>query len=177
MEYAEALHEGPTYGAIFFAVCRGKVSEGINFADHNARAVLVVGIPYPAWKDLQVTLKRQHQDARKKRLGAALAGSRSSGDGGGGSGGGGGVGAGGGVGSGSSACRSIIDGRTWYEQQAFRALNQAIGRCIRHKDDYGAIVLLDSRFKIPRVTVGGGGGGCEWPMCIPFGRGQGLTNM
>ena len=27
-----------------------------------------------------------------------------------------------------------------------RALNQAIGRCIRHKNDYGAIILLDCRF-------------------------------
>lgn len=30
-----------------------------------------------------------------------------------------------------------------------RALNQAIGRCIRHKNDYGAIVLLDCRFHNP----------------------------
>lgn len=27
-----------------------------------------------------------------------------------------------------------------------RALNQAVGRCIRHKGDYGAIMLLDARF-------------------------------
>ena len=27
-----------------------------------------------------------------------------------------------------------------------RALNQAVGRCIRHKLDYGAIILLDRRF-------------------------------
>lgn len=29
-------------GAIFFAVCRGKVSEGLDFADDNARAVITV---------------------------------------------------------------------------------------------------------------------------------------
>eukprot|EP00960_Hanusia_phi_P027503 746864-Hanusia_phi.AAC.4 len=34
-------------GAIFLAVCRGKVSEGIDLADDNARGVIVVGIPYP----------------------------------------------------------------------------------------------------------------------------------
>ena len=30
-----------------------------------------------------------------------------------------------------------------------RALNQAIGRCIRHRGDFGAIVLLDDRFRQP----------------------------
>ena len=36
------------------AVCRGKVSEGIDFADNQARAVITLGIPYPNFKDLQV---------------------------------------------------------------------------------------------------------------------------
>ena len=34
-------------GALFLAVCRGKVSEGLDFADNNARAVICVGIPFP----------------------------------------------------------------------------------------------------------------------------------
>lgn len=34
-------------GAVFLAVCRGKVSEGIDLADDNARGVIIVGIPYP----------------------------------------------------------------------------------------------------------------------------------
>ncbi len=29
-------------GALFFAVCRGKVSEGLDFTDNNARAVITV---------------------------------------------------------------------------------------------------------------------------------------
>ena len=41
---------------------------------------------------------------------------------------------------------SVINGSQWYSQQAFRALNQALGRCIRHRHDYGAIFLLDSRY-------------------------------
>lgn len=38
------------------------------------------------------------------------------------------------------------NGSKWYSQQAYRALNQALGRCIRHREDFGAIFLLDVRF-------------------------------
>ncbi|KAJ4457912.1 putative Fanconi anemia group J protein [Paratrimastix pyriformis] len=49
-------------GALLFAVCRGKVSEGIDFADEYARGVVVVGIPYPNLKSVEVELKRQYND-------------------------------------------------------------------------------------------------------------------
>ena len=39
-----------------------KVSEGLDFADANARAVLVIGIPYPNVKDTKVGLKKQYND-------------------------------------------------------------------------------------------------------------------
>lgn len=38
------------------------------------------------------------------------------------------------------------DGGKWYAQAALRAVNQAIGRVIRHRDDYGAVILCDERF-------------------------------
>jgi len=34
--------ESEVTGALFLAVCRGKVSEGLDFADNNARAVITV---------------------------------------------------------------------------------------------------------------------------------------
>ena len=43
-------------GALFLAVCRGKVSEGMDFADNNARAVICVGIPFPNVKGSDETL-------------------------------------------------------------------------------------------------------------------------
>lgn len=52
----------------------------------------------------------------------------------------------------SQKCRSVksvLNGDTWYSHQAFRALNQAIGRCIRHQSDFGAIVLVDDRYNQP----------------------------
>uniref|UniRef100_A0A8D2KR29 Regulator of telomere elongation helicase 1 n=1 Tax=Varanus komodoensis TaxID=61221 RepID=A0A8D2KR29_VARKO len=39
-----------------------------------------------------------------------------------------------------------LSGNNWYRQQASRAVNQAIGRVIRHRLDYGAIFLCDHRF-------------------------------
>lgn len=38
-----------------------------------------------------------------------------------------------------------LSGQEWYRQQASRAVNQAIGRVIRHRDDFGAIFLCDHR--------------------------------
>lgn len=100
-------------GAIFFAVYRGKVSEGLDFADENARAVINVGIPYPAFKDPRVTLKKEYNDRHTKT-------------------------------------GSLLPGMQWYETQAFRAMNQALGRCIRHRNDWGAVIFLDQRFTTPR---------------------------
>ncbi|KAK3101069.1 hypothetical protein FSP39_000727 [Pinctada imbricata] len=96
-------------GALFIAVCRGKVSEGLDFTDDNARAVITVGIPFPNFKDVQVKLKREYNDAHR-------------------------------------ASRGLLSGSEWYEIQAFRALNQALGRCIRHRKDWGALILVDERF-------------------------------
>ena len=42
-----------------------------------------------------------------------------------------------------------LTGEAWYSQQATRAVNQAMGRVIRHMHDYGAIILADERFKVP----------------------------
>ena len=41
--------------------------------------------------------------------------------------------------------KGLLAGSEWYSQQAYRAIAQAIGRCIRHAADYGTIILLDSR--------------------------------
>eukprot|EP00951_Prasinocladus_malaysianus_P000944 scaffold6545_cov31-Prasinocladus_malaysianus.AAC.1 len=44
-------HTGSVAGAVFFAVCRGKVSEGLDFSDRAGRAVIITGIPYPMKMD------------------------------------------------------------------------------------------------------------------------------
>lgn len=47
-----------------------------------------------------------------------------------------------------------LSGAEWYSQQAHRAVNQAIGRVIRHRFDYGSILFLDSRYSEPRNQLG-----------------------
>uniref|UniRef100_A0A8C8YEY4 Regulator of telomere elongation helicase 1 n=1 Tax=Prolemur simus TaxID=1328070 RepID=A0A8C8YEY4_PROSS len=46
----------------------------------------------------------------------------------------------------SRAGVQFLSGQEWYRQQASRAVNQAIGRVIRHRQDYGAVFLCDHRF-------------------------------
>lgn len=53
-------------GAIMFAVCRSRVSEGIDLSDELCRAVIFVGIPYPPIKDMKVMEKRSYQDHLKQ---------------------------------------------------------------------------------------------------------------
>ncbi|XP_071768516.1 Fanconi anemia group J protein [Centroberyx gerrardi] len=109
--YYDAIrHCGERDGALLMAVCRGKVSEGLDFTDDNARAVVTIGIPFPNIKDLQVELKMKYNDQHCKT-------------------------------------RGLLPGNRWYEIQAYRALNQALGRCIRHKNDWGALILVDDRFR------------------------------
>ena len=43
-------------GALLLAVYRGRASEGLDFSDNYARAVIALGIPYPNIKDIQVNL-------------------------------------------------------------------------------------------------------------------------
>jgi regulator of telomere elongation helicase 1 len=41
--------------------------------------------------------------------------------------------------------QKALSGDQWYVQLATRAVNQAVGRVIRHRNDYGAIILCDER--------------------------------
>lgn len=55
-------------GAILFCVCRGKVSEGLDFSDELCRAVIFVGVPYPNIKDPILNEKREYYDRLSQEL-------------------------------------------------------------------------------------------------------------
>ena len=59
-EYYGKINDPMCKGAIFLAVCRGKVSEGLDFADMNGRAVIITGLPFPPLKDPRVILKKKY---------------------------------------------------------------------------------------------------------------------
>ena len=44
-------------------------------------------------------------------------------------------------------------GEKWYVMDAFRAANQAIGRGIRHRDDWCNFILMDSRYKTHQTLI------------------------
>ncbi|KAL1199370.1 Regulator of telomere elongation helicase 1 [Cardamine amara subsp. amara] len=118
-DFSEKLQDRSTSGAIFFAVCRGKVSEGLDFADCAGRAVVITGLPYARVTDPRVRLKREFLDEQSQRADVKLPRS------------------------------TLLSGSMWYSQEAARAVNQAIGRVIRHCHDYGAIIFCDDRFEQP----------------------------
>ena len=62
--YSAVSRNGSNKPALFLAVCRGKASEGLDFADARARAVLVFGVPFPSATSSQVVAKKQFNDMR-----------------------------------------------------------------------------------------------------------------
>ena len=55
-------------GAVIFAVCRGKISEGLDFSDDAGRSVILIGIPYPMYYEPKTILKRNYLTEKAKAL-------------------------------------------------------------------------------------------------------------
>lgn len=53
---------------------------------------------------------------------------------------------------GSSRDQGKAAGREFSENACMRAVNQSIGRAIRHRNDFASIILLDRRYQTPRVA-------------------------
>lgn len=66
-DYYTKINDPTLKGAIFLAVCRGKVSEGLDFVDINGRAVIVTGLPLAPAKDPQVILKKKYLEENRTK--------------------------------------------------------------------------------------------------------------
>ncbi|KAK1779547.1 helicase C-terminal domain-containing protein [Copromyces sp. CBS 386.78] len=152
-------------GAMLLSVVGGKMSEGINFSDRLGRCVIVVGLPYPNPRSPEWEARREYLEANfverynashpTSTTAAAAAqpvipppsntNPRS---------------------SSSSRNRHHKNNKpanvaklaarastVFYENATLRAVNQSIGRAIRHQNDYAAIVLIDHRYEKEHVRA------------------------
>ncbi|KAL2268067.1 hypothetical protein VTJ83DRAFT_2913 [Remersonia thermophila] len=138
-------------GALLLSVVGGKLSEGINFADRLGRCVVVVGLPYPnahspEWKArleyvetaaLEGPEREQQQTTNDPPATAPDAQARQA--------------AKKAPPSAQDRARARQAAQSFYENACMRAVNQSIGRAIRHRGDYAAVVLVDRRYALPRV--------------------------
>ena len=107
------------------------MSEGINFSDGLARCVVMIGLPFPNAKDPELIEKMAYLDAH---FGRSQPDSQS---------------------NTQRPCLqadfSTSPGKAYYQNLCMRAVNQSIGRSIRHIKDYACVVLIDARYSSPRI--------------------------
>ncbi|KAF9541234.1 DEAD H (Asp-Glu-Ala-Asp His) box helicase 11 [Mortierella hygrophila] len=120
-------------GAVLFSVVGGKMSEGINFSDRLGRGVIMVGMPFPnkGSPELQERMRYMDQVQQQELLlqsSSSITPARS-----------------------STSMTRMTAGSEYYENLCMRAVNQSIGRAIRHQGDYAVIILMDRRYGTPRI--------------------------
>lgn len=120
-------------GAILLAVVGGKISEGINFSDGAGRCIVMVGLPYPSPSDVELIERVKHIEGLSKTIPIkdSIYSEHRDGD----------------AETGFQIlkrCRGR--GKEYYENLCMKAVNQSIGRAIRHRNDYAAILLVDARY-------------------------------
>lgn len=147
--YSDAILSHRSRGALLLAVIGGRLSEGINFSDRLGRCVIVVGLPYPNPHSPEWKAKMEYIEAKAASLSQSQP-----------------------LSSNQNHSAKKVKGeasREFAENVCMRAVNQAIGRAIRHRGDWAGILLVDRRYgserirgKLPgwiRASLRGGGGG------------------
>ncbi|KXH40037.1 DNA repair helicase [Colletotrichum nymphaeae SA-01] len=119
-------------GALLLSVVGGKMSEGINFSDRLGRCVIIVGLPYPNINSPEWKAKTEYiETTTVQRLTDPAGATKMSRD--------------------EALVVAKQAARDFYENACMRAVNQSIGRAIRHMGDYAAIVLVDRRYGTERI--------------------------
>ncbi|CAG1964786.1 unnamed protein product [Fusarium graminearum] len=129
-EYSDAIQgeKSNGKGALLLSVVGGKMSEGINFSDRLGRCVLVIGLPYPniASPDWKAKIEYIETTTRNNLVAQGTTHEE-------------------------AVSKAKQTARDFYENACMRAVNQSIGRAIRHRGDYAAIVLVDRRYGTDRI--------------------------
>ncbi|KAH6609131.1 hypothetical protein Trco_002477 [Trichoderma cornu-damae] len=132
-DYSQAIlgarpTEGKHTGALLLSVVGGKMSEGINFSDRLGRCVIVIGLPYPNIASPDWKAKLEYIESTTETRLTKEGRLRS-----------------------DAAVQAKQVARDFYENACMRAVNQSIGRAIRHRGDYAAIILVDRRYGTDRI--------------------------
>ncbi|KAJ3495249.1 hypothetical protein NMY22_g19964 [Coprinellus aureogranulatus] len=125
-DYAKAVHSPPQTdkkggGALLFAVIGAKLSEGLNFADDLARAVVIVGLPFPNLGSPELRERMKYVKMLEQKNGLTKEAGK------------------------KDAAAEL------YENMCMNAVNQSIGRAIRHRNDWASLLLLDRRYATPSI--------------------------
>ncbi|KAI9643184.1 ATP-dependent DNA helicase chl1 [Ciborinia camelliae] len=132
-------------GAILFSVVGGKLSEGINFSDDLGRCVIIVGLPFAnaqtaEWKRrlrfieegaVRRLTSLSHSENEKEKEKEGENNERHD--------------------EMMIQRKAKQEAREFLENNCMRAVNQCVGRAIRHRGDWAAILLLDQRYKGVRI--------------------------
>ncbi|KAJ2694989.1 ATP-dependent DNA helicase chl1 [Coemansia sp. RSA 1285] len=129
-EYTRQVRAPGSAGAVLLSVVGGRLSEGINFSDELGRAVVMVGVPYPNLASPELVERLEYYESQGGASASRPRGGSSKG----------------------AAFRMGARARELYESLCMRAVNQSIGRAIRHRGDYAAIVFLDCRYAEPQIA-------------------------
>jgi len=117
-DYSTEISKGK--GAILLSVVGGKLSEGINFSDDLARAVMMVGLPFPNVFSGELILRRKYiEDQVWNKTGDKKQAQDAT--------------------------------KSFYENICMRAVNQSVGRSVRHRNDYSTIYFFDKRYQTERI--------------------------
>ncbi|GJC77202.1 ATP-dependent DNA helicase chl1 [Colletotrichum liriopes] len=119
-------------GALLLSVVGGKMSEGINFSDRLGRCVIIVGLPYPNINSPEWKAKTEYIETTTVRQLTDPSGTTK-------------------MPKDEALAVAKQAARDFYENACMRAVNQSIGRAIRHQGDYAAIVLADRRYGTDRI--------------------------
>lgn len=120
---AKCMEPGAITGALMMSVVGGKLSEGLNFSDDLGRCVCVVGLPFPNKTSPELSEKMKYLDK--------VAAEQKSNDKNGGT--------------------MAFSSDEYYENLCMKAVNQCIGRAIRHINDYATVLLIDERYQQNRI--------------------------